>query len=581
MATKRLQIIDYNIKQAENADTLDGKHSDEFASATDVEQLKTQVGDTAVSTQISSAISALTPEDVDIYVQADEPTQATDGSLWIDLSAESVSDGTDTTLSISGKAADAKATGDAIAVERARVNNLITLAEGSTTGDAELIDIRVGYDGTTYASAGTAVREQVSDINDAIFDITTGSNILDPNGEYIQNKQLQCWDAGTTTINDLYDVEGDYTSPIMTVQKGIDAYCFLLADGTITGVHTCGLYDENGISLAYTNEGIVDVPDNCKYMRFSYNEDVASVQPYEEGKSYGYELSYYGTKKNSKIPSKTSELENDAGYITVNEIPEDPEPTKLIKPTIVLIFDQSQYDNRMELLNNYGFKGTFSFCCQSDGSILDTDIAAIKATVADGHDIAIYAGAGDRPAYRGDTSYNDWYTYIKAAVEAFNDIGYYLPTQYACAEHKASQAVIDACDALGFKYTSCGYKLVSGDSWDTDPDCEFYQTSTNSPFSLAIGPYGLPGKTWDEIKAEIDSAVENCYLVALFTHLVSDSPSDIDTSTEIYTQMLEYIKTLSDNGTVDVLTMRQLYNKYHSADGKERDYTRVISAIIG
>lgn len=51
-----------------------------------------------------------------------------------------------------------------IAVERNRITNLATLSEGSTTGDAELIDARVGYDGKLYGSLGEAIRTQVGDV---------------------------------------------------------------------------------------------------------------------------------------------------------------------------------------------------------------------------------------------------------------------------------------------------------------------------------------------------------------------------------------------------------------------------------
>lgn len=73
---------------------------------------------------------------------------------------------TDAALAMANFPADAKATGEAIAVERARINQLSTMSEGSTTGDAELQDVRVDHDGHTHPNAGTAVRTQTKAAQD-------------------------------------------------------------------------------------------------------------------------------------------------------------------------------------------------------------------------------------------------------------------------------------------------------------------------------------------------------------------------------------------------------------------------------
>lgn len=72
-----------------------------------------------------------------------------------------------------------------IATQTSRIDEIASLPEGSTSGDAELIDIRVGADGKTYTSAGSAVRGQISDVKCDLSKLTkvviTKENMANPN----------------------------------------------------------------------------------------------------------------------------------------------------------------------------------------------------------------------------------------------------------------------------------------------------------------------------------------------------------------------------------------------------------------
>ena len=77
-----------------------------------------------------------------------------------------------------------KATKQEVEIERKRIDNLAKLGEGSTTGDAELIDARVDDLGVIHANLGTAIRTRISKLNRTINTISdnvvgTSINIAD------------------------------------------------------------------------------------------------------------------------------------------------------------------------------------------------------------------------------------------------------------------------------------------------------------------------------------------------------------------------------------------------------------------
>ena len=95
---------------------------------------------------------------------------------------------------------------EAYAVTNSRIDNII--AQGTATeGNTELIDIRTGADGTVYASAGRAVRTQISELagrsltNKTMDGIITDLNDLNESGIYFHGTSVSLPDNSPVTAN--------------------------------------------------------------------------------------------------------------------------------------------------------------------------------------------------------------------------------------------------------------------------------------------------------------------------------------------------------------------------------------------
>lgn len=88
----------------------------------------------------------------------------------------------------------------AISLERSRIDNLAKLKDGSTTGDAELIDIRVGFDAKKYTTAGDAVRGQVSSVDKNVAHLANFAGV--PGDLFDHNKEN--WTNSNYAIPEYY-----------------------------------------------------------------------------------------------------------------------------------------------------------------------------------------------------------------------------------------------------------------------------------------------------------------------------------------------------------------------------------------
>lgn len=181
-----------------------------------------------------------------------------------------------------------------IATERARIDSFTHLAEGSTTGDAELIDGRTGADGVTYTNIGTANRTQFSNLKSDLL-YFTGNEAIKFTSGYLYNDSTSVDITTPRTSSTGYEYaivpcsEGDVF--MVSGKSGSAnpyAWAFVESDGTIITSS-----DLSGVTVT---DVILKAPADAVYLTINRKDT----------QGYSYIGEFANTRINDKVDGYTS-----------------------------------------------------------------------------------------------------------------------------------------------------------------------------------------------------------------------------------------------------------------------------------
>ena len=98
-----------------------------------------------------------------------------------------------------------------IQTQKSRIDSFTSLKEGSTTGDAELIDARIGDDYNVYNNIGDAIRSQFKNIKKDLYEVSNTDSIISAD-TYVKKANMII--SGTNEVN------GKFTKALLESQVG-------------------------------------------------------------------------------------------------------------------------------------------------------------------------------------------------------------------------------------------------------------------------------------------------------------------------------------------------------------------------
>ena len=161
-----------------------------------------------------------------------------------------------------------------IDTQKARIDNLAALPEGSTAGDAELIDGRVDYKGTTHTNIGAHIREVSSQLSGDITDI--GVQVV--KNAVTEIKTGHYWDNSNELVEHVaytaftVKVKGGRTYSFNDERLWNDNFCLIIGkDNQVIGKFSP--------SMKHTSYGIMfsEMPVNAEYLHLTINDNVTDI----------------------------------------------------------------------------------------------------------------------------------------------------------------------------------------------------------------------------------------------------------------------------------------------------------------
>lgn len=420
----------------------------------------------------------------------------------------------------------------------ARISNIIANGE-QTEGNTELIDIRNGWDGVNYKTAGDAVRTQIADLHSDLFNLKM-VNVFN-NSDVTEGYSLRS--AIGSDINSLVSNEKAFTAnQIWRVKEGdiirvSHPYMAVL------------IYDSSKkVIFAFNSAGEqFVVPKNGYYMRYS---SVVTSENY---------LNYAMISINIALPNEYKPY----GYVSfptkeTDDLQKQIDNLSRRKTAVILRFDGTGgidfvTDPRYDMVyNEFGYRCSISVGYTNSG--ITTTKENFEKLIKNGVDFGIYSNNNPPPlsviSGKDAESIETCKSYVNSATEAVKEVGAYCPVTWFCRQSNSGYA-------LEVALKSAGYMLASG----------IYYGDANSGLIEDASKYTLQTTSvypsnMDKALSNLSEAIENGYDIAFLTHGFYDTEEEAEanyscTAAE-YRTLLNAVKRYVDEGKAEVVT----YSEY-------------------